>query len=102
MKLTVGVAAAVAAVGLAGCADTTALQNDINSLKAQVSNLQGQVASVRASADGAAQQARAAQQAADGANSTAHRALDLANEDQKRVDALNEKVDRMFKRSVSK
>jgi uncharacterized protein (DUF3084 family) len=102
MKLSVGLAAVVAAAGLAGCTDLTPIQNDINNLKAQVSRLQGEVASVKASADSAAQQARTAQQAADGASSTARRALDLANEDQKRVDALNEKVDRMFKRSVSK
>ena len=47
-------------------------------------------------------QAQAANTAAAGAQSTANQALAAAQAAQAAVDATNEKIDRMFKRSISK
>lgn len=103
MRLIVGLAAVTAVAGVAaGCSSLTPLQNDINGLKAQVGRLQGEVESVKSSADQAASQASAAKQAADAANSTAQRALDLANQDQKSIDATNERLRRMFRHHLAK
>jgi len=105
----VKLAAAVAVVALAGCTDLKPLQADIDSLKQQVSKLQTEVEASKASADSAARSASAAQsaanqasQAASGAQSTANQALSAAQAAQSSVDATNEKIDRMFKKSVSK
>ena len=88
-------AAAAAVVGLAGCTDLKPLQTEVDAAKA--------------SADAAARAASAAQssasqaaQAASGAQSTANQALSAAQAAQASVDATNEKIDRMFKKSVSK
>ena len=103
MRLSVGlVAAAVVGSALTGCTDLTPIQNDLKDLHAQVSRLSSEVASVKASADNAAQQSSQAQQAADHASSTAHQALTLAQSDQKSIDQTNERLDRMFRRHLSK
>jgi hypothetical protein len=96
------VAAAAVVVGLVGCTDLKPLQADIADLKSQVSKLQSDTQSAKASADQAASSAQSAQQAASGAQSTANQALAAAQASQSAVDATNEKIDRMFKRSVSK
>jgi murein lipoprotein len=95
-------AAVAVVVGLAGCQDLKPLQADINDLKSQVSKLQADVQAAKASADQAASAAQQASQAASGAQSTANQALAAAQAAQSAVDATNEKIDRMFKRSVSK
>ncbi|HMD58598.1 MAG TPA: alanine-zipper protein [Steroidobacteraceae bacterium] len=96
-------AAAVAmVVGLAACTDLKPLQADIADLKAQVAKLQGDTAAAKSSADQANSAAQAASQAASGAQSTANQALAAAHASQSCCDATNEKIDRMFKRSVSK
>ena len=89
--------------------DIKPLQADIASLKDQVSKLQTDVSAAKASADAASRSASAAQssasqaaQAASGAQSTANQALSAAQAAQSSVDATNEKIDRMFKKSVSK
>ena len=104
--------AAVGAVfALAGCQDLKPIQADIASLKSQVGALQSDVAAQKAdktaanaaaAAQKAGSDAAAASQAAAGAQSTANQALSAAQAAQAGVDATNEKIDRMFKRSVSK
>ncbi len=94
---------AVAAVAtLAGCTDLKPLQAEIDSLKTQVSSLQTQVAAAKSSADAANGAAASAASAANGAQSTANQALSAAQASQACCDATNEKIDRMFKRSISK
>jgi murein lipoprotein len=102
MKLTVGLSAAFLAVTLAGCADLTPLQADLKDLHAQVSQLQTSLGAVKTSANNAASSAAAAQRAAVAAKASAQQALDLANADEKKIDDTNEKLDRMFKRHLSK
>jgi hypothetical protein len=58
--------------------------------------------SAATSAANAASTANAAKSAADAAQSTANQALPAAQAAQAGVDASNEKIDRMFKKSVSK
>ena len=97
------VAAVVAVVvGLAGCQDLKPLQADIADLKSQVTKLQSDVTAAKGSADSANSAAQAANQAASGAQSTANQALAAAQAAQAADQATNEKIDRMFKRSVSK
>jgi outer membrane murein-binding lipoprotein Lpp len=86
--IVVKVAAAAVVAGLAGCQDLKPLQAEVADLKSQVSKLQADV--------------QAARQAASGAQSTANQALAAAQASQSCCDATNEKIDRMFRRSVSK
>src|SRR5215469_8978019 len=96
-------AAAVAVVvGMAGCTDLKPLQAQVDDLKAQVAKLGGDLSSAKSSADQANSAAQSASQAASGAQSTANQALAAAHASQSCCDATNEKIDRMFKRSVSK
>lgn len=104
--IVVKLAAAAAVLALAGCQDLKPLQADIDSLKSQVAKLQTDT-SAHASAD--AQQfsklsgdVAGANKTAGDAQSAANQALSAAQAAQAGVDATNEKIDRMFKRSVSK
>lgn len=99
-------AAAAAVLALAGCQDLKPLQADVDTLKSQVAKLQTDTGA-HASSD--AQQfsklssdVAAANQAASSAQSAANQALSAAQAAQAGVDATNEKIDRMFKKSVSK
>jgi len=96
------VAAVAVVIGLAGCTDLKPLQADIADLKSQVSKLQADQQATKASADQAASAAQSASQAASGAQSTANQALAAAQAFLFKEAATNEKLDRMFKRSVSK
>jgi hypothetical protein len=96
------VAAVAVVAGLAGCQDLKPLQSDVADLKSQVAKLQSDVAAAKSSADQANSTAQSASQAASGAQSTANQALAAAQASQSAVDATNEKIDRMFKRSISK
>jgi murein lipoprotein len=95
-------AAVVAVVGLAACQDIKPLQAEVADLKAQLAKVQGDVAAAKSSADQANSAAQSASQAASGAQSTANQAVAAAHASQSCCDATNEKIDRMFKRSVSK
>jgi hypothetical protein len=103
-------AAAVAVViALAGCTDLKPIQAQIDDLKTQVAKLQTGVDAANAAAAQASQAASAASAtgtaagaAAAAAQSTANQALAAAQAAQAAVDATNEKIDRMFKRSISK
>jgi murein lipoprotein len=96
-------AAAVAVVaGLAACTDLKPIQAQIDDLKGQAAKLQNDVAAAKSAADSANSAASSAGQTASGAQSTANQALAAAHASQSCCDATNEKIDRMFKRSVSK
>lgn len=99
--LKVGVVAA-ALVLAAGCTDIKPLQADIDALKAQVSKLQGDLDSAKMAADGANRSAASAGEAAKGAQNTANQALSAAQAGQACCDANSEKIERMFKKSMSK
>jgi hypothetical protein len=95
-------AAVVLAVGLAACTDLKPLQAEVADLKAQLAKAQGDISAAKSEADQANSAAQSASQAASGAQSTANQALAAAHASQSCCDATNEKIDRMFKRSVSK
>jgi outer membrane murein-binding lipoprotein Lpp len=107
--IVVKLAAVAVLTGLAGCADLKPLQADVDQLKSQVSRLQTDIQAAKESADAAARAASAAQHSADQANqaaraaqSTASQALTAANAAQASSDATNEKIGRMFKKSIAK
>ena len=104
MKSTMLVKAAAVAVvvALAGCTDLKPLQGQVDDLKSQVSKLQSEVQGANSAAAQASSKADAANTAAAGAQSTANQALAAAQASQSCCDATNEKIDRMFKKSVSK
>ena len=101
----------IAAFGLiaamaAGCTDLKPIQTQIDDLKSQISKVNSNAAAHQASDDAkfksAADASASAARAAAAAQSTANQALAAAKAAQSGVDATNEKIDRMFKRSVSK
>jgi len=109
MKLAIKIAALAAVAALAGCTDLKPLQAQVDDLKSQVGKLSSDLAANKAGDDSASKaaaaastQAAAASQAAAAAQNTANQALAAAKAAQTGVDATNEKIDRMFKRSVSK
>jgi outer membrane murein-binding lipoprotein Lpp len=106
--IIVKLAAAAAVFALAGCTDIKPLTAEVDALKTQVGTLQSDLAAHKAdrSAENAAAKAgtdaASAAAAAASAQSTANQALAAAQAAQSGVDATNEKIDRMFKKSVSK
>ena len=99
--LTVG-AAALCVMFVAGCTDLKPIQAQIDDLKTQVAKNVAAIDGVKAAADSAARAAQAAQTAAQQAQSRADAAASSAQASQQCCDATNEKIDRMFKKSVSK
>jgi len=85
-----------------GCTDLKPIQAQIDDLKSQVSKLQGDTARTASQAAAAQAAANSAQSAAAGAQSTANQALSTAQANSTAIEAINEKIDRMFKKSVSK
>ena len=104
----VKLAAAAAVVVLAGCTDLKPLQAEVDALKTQVGTMQSGMAahmgdhSAENAAAKAGTDATGAASSAAAAQSTANQALAAAQAAQSGVDATNEKIDRMFKKSVSK
>ena len=92
----------LAAMGLSGCTDLTPVQNQIKDLSSQVSRLSSEQAAMKSTLDGTARSARDAESAANSAASKADQALALAQSNQRSIDATNEKINRMFKRHLSK
>jgi hypothetical protein len=90
------------AVLMSGCTDLKPLQAEVETLKSQVMRLQSETAAARQSADQAASAAQSAGQAASGAQSAANQALAAAQSSQACCDSTNEKIERMFRRSVEK
>jgi murein lipoprotein len=95
-------AAALCIVFASGCTDLKPIQAQIDDLKSQVSKLSSEQASIKSRADGALSAAQSAALAAQHAQATADSASALATKNQQAIEAINEKIDRMFKRSVSK
>ncbi len=89
-------------IGLAGCTDLKPIQAQIDDLKSQTAKNAADLSAVKSTADQANSAAASAGQAASGAQSTANQALAAGHASQSCCDATNEKIDRMFKRSVSK
>jgi len=92
----------LAAVLLGACTDLKPLQAEVDTLKTQVARLQSETAAARQSADQASSAAQSATQAASGAQSSANQALAAAQASQSCCDMTNEKIERMFRRSVQK
>ena len=98
-------AIALAVLTAVGCQDTKALDEvRAAAQKADQSAAAAQSAAdqARAAAAAADRKADAAKSAADSAQSTANQALQAAQAAQAGVDASNEKIDRMFKKTVAK
>ncbi len=100
--MIVKAAAVAVVVALAGCTDLKPIQAQIDDLKGQVAKLPPEIQGANSAAAQASAKADAASTAAAGAQSTANQALAAAQAAQAAVDATNEKIDRMFKRSISK
>src|ERR1700690_4255380 len=94
--------AAACVIAFAGCTDLKPIQAQIDDLKSQVSKLQGDTSRAASEAAAAHAAANSAQSAASGAQSTANQALSTAQSNSTAIEAINEKIDRMFKKSVSK
>src|SRR5580693_1784871 len=108
-SIVVKLAAAALVVGLAGCTDLKPLQAEVDTLKQQVGQLRTDVDAAKASADAASRAASAAQSSANqaepgarGAQRTVNQALSAAQAFFVSGAATTEKIDRMFKKSVSK
>ena len=95
-------AATLCVVFGAGCTDLKPTQAQLDDLKSQVTKLSAQTASVERQANSAADAARAASSSAQHAKSTADTANSTATRNQQAIEAINEKIDRMFKHKLSK
>lgn len=93
-----GGAIALALLTAVGCSNTKALDE----VRAIAERADQNATAAQNSANTANATANSAKSAADAAQSTANQALQAAQAAQAGVDALNEKVDRMFQKSVSK
>jgi len=96
-SLKAGVAALLL-ITAAGCATT----KDVQEARAAADKAAQAAAAAQQAADSASKAASSAKSAADGAQSTANQALQASQSSQACCDATNEKIDRMFKKSVSK
>jgi outer membrane murein-binding lipoprotein Lpp len=99
--LTMG-AASLFVVFATGCTDLKPVQAQLDDLKAQLSQISPKIASADSQAMAAASSSRSAASNAQQAQSTADKANTLAKNNQQAIEAINEKIDRMFKKSVSK
>jgi outer membrane murein-binding lipoprotein Lpp len=95
-------AAAVCLAFASGCTDLKPIQAQIDDLKSQVTKLSSEEVSIKSRADAAAGVAQSAAAAAQRAQATADTASGAATKNQQAIEAINEKIDRMFRRSVSK
>ncbi len=86
----------------AGCTDLKPVQAQLDDLKSQLNQLSPKIASADSQAMAAANSARSAASNAQQAQSTADKANSIAKNNQQAIEAINEKIDRMFKKSVSK
>jgi len=105
MTLTTTLKATVAAacvIAFAGCTDLKPIQAQIDDLKSLVTKNQSDTAKAASDAAAAQSAAASASSAASGAQSTANQALSTSQSNSTAIEAINEKIDRMFKKSVSK
>ncbi len=85
-----------------GCTDLKPLQDQVNDLQTKVSSLESNSASMKSATESAAAEANKANQAAAAAQTAANQAATTAQASQSCCDATNEKIERMFRRSISK
>jgi outer membrane murein-binding lipoprotein Lpp len=85
-----------------GCTDLKPIQAQIDDLKSQVTKLSSDQASIKSRADGGAGAAQSAAAAAQRAQASADSAGAAAKTNAQAIEAINVKIDRMFKKSVSK
>jgi len=101
-----GIGATVVALlliaSLSGCTDLKPLENDVASLKSQLTRLQSDLEANRRSAEEAASVAKSASQTAGAAQGSAEQALQAAQNAQAEYKTVDEKIDRAFKHSISK
>ena len=102
MRVVIGMVAMIALVALAGCQDLKPLQNEIGSLKTQVSSLQSDIDGLKRAASTASQTLNETQRAAQAASNKADQALAAVQAVDQKVASTNEQMDRMFRRTVSK
>jgi outer membrane murein-binding lipoprotein Lpp len=95
-------AAAVYVAFASGCTDLKPIRAQLEDLKSQVSRLNVETARMTRDDTAAASAARSAALAAQHAQSTADTANGTATKNQQAIEAINEKIDRMFRRSISK
>jgi hypothetical protein len=98
--LTLGAASLF--VALQGCTDLKPVQAQLDDLKAQVNQIAPKIANADSQAMAAAGSARSAATTAQQAQGTADKANSTAKMNAQAIEAINEKLDRMFKKSVSK
>jgi hypothetical protein len=102
MKLTSTLHAPLAAaclIGLAGCSDLESIRAQIDDLKSQLGKLQTDTARATAAARVSAANAYSVAESAQNAVSDVQSATEANS---KAIAALDEKIDRMFKRPLSK
>jgi uncharacterized phage infection (PIP) family protein YhgE len=98
----VKVATLAAAMLLPACTDMKPYDQKISDLQSKVSTLESQVAAAKSAADAANSAASSAAQAASGAQNAANQAMSAAQASQTCCNDTNEKIERMFRRSISK
>jgi cell division septum initiation protein DivIVA len=102
MKLTSTLHAPLAAaclIVLAGCTDLEPIRDQIDDLKSQLGKLQTDTARATAAANAAAANASSV---AEGAQNSVSELKSEAEANSKAIVALDEKIDRMFKRPLAK
>ena len=85
-----------------GCTDLNPLQAQVDDLTRQIARLSSDRDSLKAAVGNAAHAASAAQSAAEQAQNRADAATSAEQAAQQSCDAINDKIDRMFKRSPQK
>ena len=92
----------VGTVLTSACTDLKPIQAEIAGLRSSIEKQNSENATLKSSIDAAAQAASQASQAAQTASAEANRATAAAQASQQCCDANTERMDRMFRRSVSK
>ena len=87
---------------MTACTDLKPLQGNLDDLKAQVGKLATSVSGARAAAESASLAATQASQTAASAQNSANQALMQAKSQQSSIADINAKMDRIFRKSVSK
>ena len=99
--LTFG-AAVLSLAGAGGCTDLKPLQAQVDDLKQQVTRVSSDQTSLKAAVDNAAHTASSALSAAQQAQNRADAAASAAQAAQQSFDAVNDKIDKIIKKSLSK
>jgi hypothetical protein len=95
-------AVVVALAGTTACTDLSPLQAQVDDLKQQVTRISSDEVILKSAVDSSAQTASRALSAAEHAQNRADAAASAAQAAQQSCDAVNDKIDRMFKKALSK